>query len=526
MGSDTFTFETATKDQARARIALAGPSGSGKTWTALTFAARFGGPYAVIDTERGSASKYAGPFTFDRLNLTSYDPRSLPKALAAAAAAGYETVIIDSLSRFWSGTDGMLEQVDNAGKRGYGGNQFGGWKEARPMENAMVEAMLGYPGHVIVTMRTKTAYDITTDDRGRKVPVKIGLKPEQREGIEYEFDIVGDLDTENTLTVSKSRCSALSGAVVRRPDAAVADVILAWLDDGRPVMDATWFRDQALREPDPAELRQLWSDARQLGINGAAVIDEHGETVTLGDLIARKGKEALPVRPVADLPRNSKNAISRAQTTDAEKDAAGLMTDAQQKEHTALGGGHPGERKTPKADRPKVTRRAVGKAPTAAAGADGATPAAGPATAQTAPGAPGLPPGEMIPAGTEHAGLPPLPGEEEPTETVAPATGSAPAQPDYDTPGTVTTPQLTAIWTIFRNVYGFTNEEKDHARAVAAHITGHPLTSTRDMSKNEATAVLDTLGNWQHLASEKDMTPREVLTEMMVLASQEAASDG
>jgi hypothetical protein len=335
-----FTFETATKDQAKARIALAGPSGSGKTWTAMTFAARFCGDdphkrFAVIDTERGSASKYAGPFTFDRLNLTSYDPRSLPKALAAAAAAGYGTVIIDSLSRFWSGTDGMLEQVDNAGKRGYSGNQFAGWKEARPMENAMIEALLGYPGHVIVTMRTKTAWEIVTED-GKKKPVKIGLKPEQRDGIEYEFDIVCDLDAENTLTISKSRCPALSGAVVRRPDAAVADVILEWLSDGRPVMDATWFRDQALRETDPAALRQLWADARQLGINGAAVIDEHGETVTLGDLIGRKGKEALPVRPVAELPRNADGSISRSRTTDAEKDAAGLMTDAQRKEHTAL----------------------------------------------------------------------------------------------------------------------------------------------------------------------------------------------
>jgi hypothetical protein len=333
-----FTFETATKDQAKARIALAGPSGAGKTWTALTFAARFGGPVAVIDTERGSASKYAGDFTFDRLNLTRYDPRDLPKALAVATQRGYGSVIVDSLSRFWSGADGMLEQVDNAGKRGYGGNSFGGWKEARPMENAMIEALLGYPGHVIVTMRTKTAYDVTTDSNGRKVPVKIGLKPEQRDGIEYEFDIVGDLDIENTLTVSKSRCPALSGAVVRRPDAAVADVILAWLGEGKAVLSAADYRDLALAEPqDPVRLRELWSDVRQRGLSGASVIDDTGEAVTLGDFIARRGKEAIPVRSPAALPRNHDGTLSRSQTTDAEKDAAGVMTDGQQKEHTALG---------------------------------------------------------------------------------------------------------------------------------------------------------------------------------------------
>lgn len=352
--TDLFTFETATKDQSKARIALAGPSGSGKTWTALALATRFAATIAVIDTERGSASKYSDVFTFDRLNLTSYDPRLLPKALAAAAQQGYGTVIIDSLSRFWSGTDGMLEQVDNAGKRGYGGNQFGGWKEARPMENAMVEAMLGYPGHVIVTMRTKTAYEIIEDDRGRKVPTKIGLKPEQRDGIEYEFDIVGDLDIENTLTVSKSRCSKLSGAVVRKPGAEVADVILAWLGDGRPVLSATDYRDQALTESDPAALRELWTEVKRAGLSGAAIVDEHGETATLGEFIARKGKEAIPARPVGNLPRNADGTLSRSQTTDAEKTAAGVMTDDQQAEHTALRRGADG--KLPKAEGAKVRR--------------------------------------------------------------------------------------------------------------------------------------------------------------------------
>lgn len=291
--TDTFTFETATKDQAKGRIALAGPSGSGKTWTALTLASRLGETTAVIDTERGSASKYADQFTFDRLNLTRYDPRDMPKALAAAAAGGYEVVVIDSLSRFWSGEGGMLEQVDGAAKRGYGGNSFAGWKEARPMENAMVEAMLSYPGHVIVTMRTKTAYEVTVDERGRKVPVKIGLKPEQRDGIEYEFDIVGDLDLENTLTISKSRCPDLSGMVIRRPDTHVAETILDWLGTGKPTQDANSYRDQALAETDAAALRDLWSQVRHQGLSGAAVIDDHGDTVTLGQFISRRGKEAL-----------------------------------------------------------------------------------------------------------------------------------------------------------------------------------------------------------------------------------------
>lgn len=417
-----FAFEPATKDQAKARIALAGPSGSGKTWTALTIATRFGGPIAVVDTERGSASKYAGDFAFDRLNMTRYDPRDLPKALAAAAQHGYQVVIIDSLSKFWSGTDGMLEQVDNAGKRGYGGNQFGGWKEARPMENAMVEAMLGYPGHVIATMRTKTAYDVTTDQNGRKVPVKIGLKPEQREGIEYEFDIVGDMDIENTLTVSKTRCSALNGKVIRRPDGAVAELILDWLTEGKPALDANAYRDLAIEEQDPVKLRELWGEVRAKGLYGAAVMDDTGETVTLGEFIARKGKEAIPMRPVSELPRNGDGSLSRSRTTDAEKAAAGVMTDAERKAATELARG--AERgRVPRAvrsvagqgdipDDPWLTDRA---STTDIPPADSATPPAQAATVSPAPAA--------AAGGTHHPGPAPSghPAGHEPAAGPGPA---------------------------------------------------------------------------------------------------------
>jgi len=291
--TEAFTFEPATKDQAKARIALAGPSGSGKTYTALSIASAFGGTIALIDTERGSASKYAGLFTFDRLNMQRYDPRDLPRALAAAAAAGYANVIIDSLSKFWAGQGGMLEFVDNSARRSYGGNSFGGWKEARPVENDMIEAMLSYPGHVIVTMRVKTAYEIVENERGKKEPRKIGLQPVQRDGIEYEFDIVGDLDLENTLTVSKSRCPAIAGSVIRQPGADFAEAILEWLTDGEPVPTASEFREMALDKSATYQgLRDLYAKVKAAGLLGAAVTDADGDAMNLQQLIISRGKEA------------------------------------------------------------------------------------------------------------------------------------------------------------------------------------------------------------------------------------------
>lgn len=290
-----FTFTPATKEEAKARIALTGPSGAGKTYTGLTLATTLGDKVAVVDTERGSASKYADEFTFSRLNLQTFEPVTLCQALASASAAEFDVVMVDSLTHFWSGTGGMLEQVDSAAKRGYGGNSFGGWKEARPMERAMIDALVSYPGHVIVTMRSKTDYVIEEDQRGKKVPRKVGLKPEQRDGIEYEFDIVGDLDHENTLIITKSRARPISGQVIPKPGAEFAEQIAAWLGTGKPAVDARAYRDAAL-EPNITfeELGILIKEVRGRGLAGAAVMDGHGDITTLGDLIIRLGRAAAP----------------------------------------------------------------------------------------------------------------------------------------------------------------------------------------------------------------------------------------
>jgi hypothetical protein len=145
------------------------------------------------------------------------------------------------------------------------------------MERAMLDALLAYPGHVIVTMRTKTEYVVENDDRGRKVPRKVGLKPEQRDGIEYEFDIVGELDQENTLVVSKSRARSLSGTVIQKPDTRFAEVVLEWLNAGRPAPTVADFVARATA-PDMSydQLRALYEEVGRRHLLDAAVLDDDG----------------------------------------------------------------------------------------------------------------------------------------------------------------------------------------------------------------------------------------------------------
>ena len=233
----TIQFRPAVKTESKLRMAIAGPSGSGKTYTSLLIAKRLanGGPVAVIDTERGSASKYSDIVGFDVLELESFAPQRYVEAIQAAESAGYTVLVIDSLSHAWTGKDGALEMVDRAAARSQSSNSFAAWREVTPHHNALVNAMLGANLHLIVTMRSKQEYVQEKDERTGKTSVrKIGLAPVQRDGMEYEFDVFGEMDNANKLIVSKSRCPALNEAVISKPDAKVAETLLGWLA-GAPV---------------------------------------------------------------------------------------------------------------------------------------------------------------------------------------------------------------------------------------------------------------------------------------------------
>jgi hypothetical protein len=282
------TFKPANREASFARIALSGPSGSGKTYTALTLATALSDRVAVIDTERGSASKYVGlnGWKFDTSTPDKFSPLSLVELLGEAAGAEYGCIVIDSLSHYWMGADGMLEQAD---RRARNGNSFSGWKEVRPEERKMIDALVAFPGHVVVTMRSKTEYVIEENERGKKVPRKVGMKPEQRDGIEYEFDVVGDLDHDNTLTIVKSRIHTLAKAVIPLPGEDLAIEIRDWLSDGAQVPTVSEIRKQALAATDVDTLRSLYEEATENRLAAAPTTDQHGRPTVLGDLLRALG---------------------------------------------------------------------------------------------------------------------------------------------------------------------------------------------------------------------------------------------
>lgn len=231
----TLQIKKATKAQSKARVALVGVSGAGKTYTALRLAQGLGKRVLLIDTENASASKYADDFEFDTIELSTFHPQQYVEALKMAQGAGYDVIVVDSLSHAWMGKDGALEQVDRVTARSQSKNSFASWREVTPMHNALVDALVHCKAHLIVTMRAKSDYvmqEVTRNGRTKTEPVKVGLAPIQRDGIEYEFDVVADIDIDHHLIVTKTRCKALDGLVVRFAGEELATTLKTWLSDG------------------------------------------------------------------------------------------------------------------------------------------------------------------------------------------------------------------------------------------------------------------------------------------------------
>jgi hypothetical protein len=287
-------FKKATKYAAKLRLALAGPSGSGKTYTALTLAHALadGKGVAVIDTERGSASKYADVFPeYDVAELDNFHPNNYIKAIREAEEAGYAVLVIDSLSHAWNGPGGLLELVEAITKRSNNKSSFNAWGEATPLQNRLIDSITRSKMHIICTMRTKTEYVIEQNERGKSAPRKVGTAPVQRADVEYEFDVYADLDTDNTLIVHKSRCSALAGAVISKPDASVAETLKVWLQGApAPVQSAPPVNTTPVSTPPAPRNQRPTAPAPKPAQSKPAQSDEQAQAVATDQQKASIGK--------------------------------------------------------------------------------------------------------------------------------------------------------------------------------------------------------------------------------------------
>lgn len=94
-----------------------------------------------------------------------------------------------------------------------------------------MQKILQSNSHIICTMRCKQDY-VLSEKNGKMTPEKVGLKAVMREGIDYEFTIVFDINMKHQAVVSKDRTNLFSG----KPDFTIApttgQTILDWCNDG------------------------------------------------------------------------------------------------------------------------------------------------------------------------------------------------------------------------------------------------------------------------------------------------------
>jgi hypothetical protein len=239
-------FTKAVKTKSKLRLAIDGVSGSGKTYTALAIASGMGGRIALIDTEHGSAALYADRFDFDAVELQQFQIENYLEALEAAEAGGYAIVIIDSTTHAW---EALLERVDRIADLSYKGNSFRAWGEATPLYRKLIEAMLNYPGHLIVTCRSKTEYAMELNGKEKLAPKKVGMAAVQRQGFEYEFTLAMTMSADHVGQVTKDRTGKFQDAFIEKPGKKFGAELVKWLGEGtEETPESTLLYSQKLLE--------------------------------------------------------------------------------------------------------------------------------------------------------------------------------------------------------------------------------------------------------------------------------------
>lgn len=247
-------LQTAQRKRAKIKMAIQSPSGGGKSFSSLLIAKGLtNGDFskvAVIDSENGSSNLYAHLGEYNVLPISPpYTPEKYIEAISVCENAGMEVIILDSISHCWD------ELLDFHSK--LAGNSFTNWNKVTPRQKAFVDKILHCNAHIIATMRTKQDYVIQQNDNKFKVE-KVGLKSVQRDGMDYEFTLVFDIDINHYASSSKDRTGLFSNVPDFKISSETGKKILDWCDSGA---DSTLEEARAKIKQckDMGELKQVYN---------------------------------------------------------------------------------------------------------------------------------------------------------------------------------------------------------------------------------------------------------------------------
>jgi DNA polymerase III delta prime subunit len=350
----THLFRPAVRQGVKALTLFYGPSGSGKTYSAIQFTRGLVGPngrIAFLDTEAGRGSHYAHLTGYDIMDLAPpFTPARYLEAIEAAEDAGYDALIIDSISHGWEGEGGVLEQAErielNSGRAG-----LHCWAKPKAQHKKLINRLLRSRLHLIFCARAREKPKQVKDSRGKTEIVSEGFEPIVEKNFPFEMLLsVGFSDTAPgvpDLALKKKIPGELAGAFPQGSTVGLraGEFVSTWLDGGAPVDHAfraaaekgreaarggkasltAWWRDldpserKALEGMAHSELRSIAmaaDDLAELG-NGASADaapsgPRHGpqDTETAGEGApspepAQEGAVENPASPSAENPAPS-----------------------------------------------------------------------------------------------------------------------------------------------------------------------------------------------------------------------------
>lgn len=313
-----FLLQPATRKAVAPKVILAGPSGSGKSLSALLLAAgmidvRTDADWAdivVADADNLSSTYYVDTaftvgdgvnepvecVTIGRFTLIDFKPPYHPdrwiKLINEVVEAKKKILILDNFSAEWEGDGGVLDWTRRLGGRA------SDWSVTDPAHNRVLDAIRKAPIPIIATLREKQAIEImkVPDGRGgEKTEVrKLGMKPKQREGIEYEFDlqmsIAHDTHTASVGT-GKDRTGLFSTRIPSVITPETGRTLANWAKSGdEPVGSRGWVARRAAAIRDARSIDELRDVFQKTNTQGASLLTVEQRNILIAAKDAAKAR--------------------------------------------------------------------------------------------------------------------------------------------------------------------------------------------------------------------------------------------
>lgn len=281
----------ATREQIYTKIALMGSSGSGKSYSALRLAVGMqkklekllGRPAKILmaNTEGSRGLYYANEFEYDIADIEApYTPEVFIELIDDAVEAGYDILIMDSVSPEWEGKGGCLEMHAMLGSK------VTDWKSISPRHDKFLDAIEKSPIHIIATLKGKDQYEIDKDEKGKVSVKKLGLGTRQREGFEYRFTCTFSIDQKTHLaSAQKDNTHIFENSAGELLSEAFGERIIDWANSSDIEPSKAYVVENTARQKEEQE--KLFEETRNkikeiaLALNDAGRVEDYNKVISV-----------------------------------------------------------------------------------------------------------------------------------------------------------------------------------------------------------------------------------------------------